>query len=202
MAGRGRSFVRKSADSIKQPKIYMADGLKFKSKSLYDLYYLLKELQKEKLITCFELPTLTEQKQKTKFGSMKCMIDNRVFDSVMEAKFYIYVKKGKREGNIKDFDCQVTFLLQESFKKNGKTVRPITYIADFVIEHLNGTKMVIDVKGRETADFKIKHKMFEYHYRELELICVQYDNQTDEWVNKKEAQKEKKAIKKRTKKVS
>ena len=143
MAGRGRSFVRKSADSIKQPKIYMADGLKFKSKSLYDLYYLLKELQKEKLITCFELPTLTEQKQKTKFGSMKCMIDNRVFDSVMEAKFYIYVKQRKREGNIKDFDCQVTFLLQESFKKNGKTVRPITYIADFVIEHLNGTKIVL-----------------------------------------------------------
>lgn len=63
MAGRGRSFVRKSSDTIKQPKVYMADGLKFKSKSLYDLYYLLKELQKEKLITCFELPTLTEQKQ-------------------------------------------------------------------------------------------------------------------------------------------
>lgn len=72
---------------------------------------------------------------------------------------------------IKNLELQPKFLLQESFKKKGKTYRKIEYIADFkYIE--NGQVIVEDVKGMETKEFKIKRKLFEYKYPDLELKII------------------------------
>lgn len=71
---------------------------------------------------------------------------------------------------------QANFLLQEKFKApNGKAVREINYIADFVItreEQLQENVIpkdafVIDSKGHLTDIFKIKNKMFMYRYRAI-----------------------------------
>ena len=63
---------------------------------------------------------------------------------------------------------QPRFLLQESFKKNGKTFRKIEYIADFMYEE-DGKVIVEDVKGMKTDVFKLKRKLFEYKYPDLTL---------------------------------
>ena len=59
----------------------------------------------------------------------------------------------------------------EACKKNGRTFRKIEYIADFqYIE--NGKTIVEDVKGMQTDVFKLKHKIFEKVYPDLELRII------------------------------
>ena len=59
----------------------------------------------------------------------------------------------------------------EACKKNGRTFRKIEYIADFqYIE--NGKTIVEDVNGMQTDVFKLKHKIFEKVYPNLELRII------------------------------
>ena len=107
----------------------------------------------------------------SKYGNKKVLIDGIKFDSMAEGRRYKELKLLQRAGIIKELELQPKFLLQESFKKNGKTYKKIEYIADFkYIE--NGKVIIEDVKGKETEVFKIKHKLFEYKYRDLELKLV------------------------------
>ena len=45
----------------------------------------------------------------------KCTYDNIKFDSETERDYYIKLKLLKEEGNIKDFEMQVPYLLQDEF---------------------------------------------------------------------------------------
>lgn len=110
--------------------------------------------------------------KRSKYGNKKTIVDNIEFDSQKEAEYYCQLKLLKRAGEIKEFGLQPKYELQPGFKKNGKKYRPITYIADFVITHNDGTTEIVDVKGVETQVFKIKKKMFEYQYPELSLKIV------------------------------
>ena len=107
----------------------------------------------------------------SKYGNKKVLIDGIKFDSIAEGNRYKELKLMQRAGTIKELELQPKFLLQESFKKNGKTYKKIEYIADFkYIE--NGKVIIEDVKGKETEVFKLKHKLFEYKYKDLELKLV------------------------------
>ena len=55
-----------------------------------------------------------------------------VFDSIAESKRYKELALLQRAGEIQNLELQPRFLLQESFKKNGKTYRKIEYRADFM----------------------------------------------------------------------
>ena len=94
-----------------------------------------------------------------------------VFDSAKEAQRYRELTLLERAGEISNLELQPRFLLQESFKKNGKTYRKIEYVADFRYAE-NGKTIVEDVKGLQTDVFKIKHKLFEKKYPELELKII------------------------------
>ena len=108
---------------------------------------------------------------KSKYKNKKTQIDMYIFDSVKEARRYKELKLLEQAGEISNLELQPHFLLQESFKKNGKTYRKIEYIADFkYIE--NGKTKVEDVKGVQTDVFKLKHKLFEKKYPELELRII------------------------------
>ncbi|MGP4073804.1 DUF1064 domain-containing protein [Piscibacillus sp. B03] len=110
-------------------------------------------------------------KKPHKYRAHKTVIDDIKFDSKAEAEYYLHLKLLKRVGEIKDFKLQPKYLLQEKFKKRGKTFRAIEYIADFEIEHNDGTIETVDVKGMETKDFKLKRKLFEKKYpQKLTLI--------------------------------
>ena len=107
----------------------------------------------------------------SKYKKKKTQVDMYVFDSAKEAQRYRELKLLERAGEISDLELQPRFLLQESFKKNGKTYRKIDYVADFKYTE-NGKIIVEDVKGLQTDVFKIKHKLFEKKYPELELKII------------------------------
>ena len=94
-----------------------------------------------------------------KYRNKKVQVDMYVFDSIRESQRYKELKLLEKVGEISNLELQPRFLLQDSFKKNGKTYRKIEYIADFqYIE--NGKAIVEDVKGMQTDVFKLKHKRF------------------------------------------
>lgn len=106
-----------------------------------------------------------------KYRNRKIVVDNIKFDSVLEANRYKELKLLQRAKQISNLRLQVPFLLQEGFKKNGKTHRKIEYIADFVYEE-NGQTIVEDTKGMQTETFKIKQKLFEYKYPKLSIKII------------------------------
>lgn len=109
----------------------------------------------------------------SKYHSKKVIIDGLEFDSKKEGNRYEELKILKEAGLIKDLELQKVFELQPSFKKNGKTYRKITYKADFYYYDNHLQRYVAeDVKGFKTEVYKIKKKLFEYVYKELELLEV------------------------------
>lgn len=103
---------------------------------------------------------------KSKYGSKKIEIDGIVFDSKAEGEFYLYLKDLKEQGKIKEIILQEKLVLQEGFKKNGKTNRAITYTVDFTVLDDKGNLIRIDVKGMETQQGNLKRKMYDYKYKE------------------------------------
>lgn len=106
-----------------------------------------------------------------KYRNKKVQIDMYVFDSIAESRRYKELVLLQRAGKITELQLQPKFLLQESFRKNGKTFRKIEYIADFMYEE-NNKIIVEDVKGKETEVFKLKRKLFEKKYPVLELRII------------------------------
>lgn len=110
--------------------------------------------------------------KRSKYGNIRTEVDGIKFDSRKEAEYYCQLKLLKQAGEIKDFGLQPKFVLQEGFEKDGKRYAPITYYADFVVDNLDGTTDIIDIKGVETQVFKIKQKMFEYKFKDKNLKVV------------------------------
>lgn len=133
-----------------------------------------------------------------KYKNKKVEVDGVKFDSKHEAEYYLYLKKLKKEGKIKDFGLQHKFELQPSFKKYGKTHRAITYTVDFAIYHNNGEVEYIDVKGMETQQGVMRKKMFDYLFDE-KLTWVQrsikYGDENG-WIEYEELKKKRKTAKK------
>ena len=94
-----------------------------------------------------------------KYRNIKVKVDGITFDSKAEALRYKQLLLMQKANYINDLKLQPRFLLQKSFKKNGKTYRKIEYVADFMYQE-NGKTIVEDVKGMETKEFKIKRKLF------------------------------------------
>lgn len=126
-----------------------------------------------------------------KYGAKKVELDGIVFDSELEAKYYMQLKWLEKNEQILFFRLQPRYLLQEAFEKHGKKHRKIEYVADFEIHHLDGSIETVDVKGYETTDFKIKKKLFEYKYPH-KLSLVTYSKIDGGWIELDELAKRRK----------
>lgn len=94
-------------------------------------------------------------KKKPKFGNVKTVIDDIVFDSAKEAKRYIELRYLKMAGEITDLELQKEFVLDV----NGEKVA--SYIADFVYKKY-GLVIVEDVKSSHTRKlpvYRLKKKL-------------------------------------------
>ena len=98
-------------------------------------------------------------KKKHKYNARKVMLDGFVFPSQHEADYYAQLKLRKRAGEIADFELQPEFILQPAFKKNGKTVRAIKYVADFKVTYPDDRVEIVDTKGVRTREYINKKKM-------------------------------------------
>ena len=108
----------------------------------------------------------------SKYNNKKTIVDNIKFDSKAEANRYIELKMLEKARKISDLELQPKFILQEKYINNkGEKIRAITYKADFC--YLEGNKIVVeDVKGVETKEFKIKRKLFENKYRDIDFRII------------------------------
>ena len=113
-----------------------------------------------------------QQKGNSKYKNKKVIVDGIKFDSKKESNRYLELKLLEKQGLIKYITRQTRFELQPSYKKNGKTIRPIYYVADFTyIDVKTGKTMIEDVKSEATKTqvYKLKKKILEYKYENLEI---------------------------------
>lgn len=100
-----------------------------------------------------------------KYRNIKVECDGHKFDSRKEANFYLTLKTLLEEGDIRNLELQKEYILQDKFKLNNKTIRKITYVADFTYySDIDKKVHVVDVKGFKTEVYKLKKKLFEYKY--------------------------------------
>ena len=93
------------------------------------------------------------------------------FDSRRELEYYLILKSRQKSGEITDLRRQVSITIQPAFTFKGKTIREITYRADFVyIDKRDGLPHIIDVKGMKTDVYQLKKKLLLYQGYEIEEV--------------------------------
>lgn len=118
-------------------------------------------------------------KERTKFNVSRD-IEKRthngiVFDSVTEMRYYRdVVLPGMESGEIVAYELQKPYELQPKFTHENKTVKAITYVADFYIEYADGRVEVIDIKGAPDATAKLKRKLFWHRYPDITYLWICY----------------------------
>lgn len=104
----------------------------------------------------------------SKYRNKKIEFNGIKFDSKKEMNRYKELKILERAGLIKNLKLQPAFILIPSFKKNGKTYRKTSYIADFQYYDTKQEKIIVeDVKSKATAKdkvYRLKIKMFLFRY--------------------------------------
>ena len=106
-----------------------------------------------------------------KYNAQKMTIDGVTFDSRKEARRYLILKARASMGQISGLELQPRYELQPSFKRDGKAIRAIHYVADFRYTE-NGRVIVEDAKGMQTPVFKIKFKMLLFKYPDVDFRIV------------------------------
>lgn len=110
--------------------------------------------------------------------------DGIVFASIMEMKYYRDVILPESEsGHIVHYELQKPYELQPKFTHDGKSVRPIVYVADFYVEYADGAVEVIDTKGAADSAAKMKRKMMWYQYPDLPYRWITYVKKWGGWVD-------------------
>lgn len=100
----------------------------------------------------------------SKYGNKACWADGYRFDSLAEMRRYQELKLLETAGVIRDLRVHPRYLLLPGFRYQGKTERPVHYEADF--EYVEaGAPVVEDVKGKRTAVYTLKRKLFLAQYR-------------------------------------
>lgn len=118
-----------------------------------------------------------------KFSAIKKEIDGHLFDSTGEANAYLLLRQWQMAGAISDLEIQPRYLIQECHyhvvnprtKAGHSKAKNVFYVPDFRFQR-NGKTVVVDFKGCKTAVYRIKAKMFQETYPEIEF--QEWDRQT------------------------
>ena len=112
----------------------------------------------------------TAAKRGSKYGNRKVTTNGYTFDSAMEERRYQELLILQSAMRIKALKVHPEYLIHESYRQaeTGKTIPSVAYEADFEYFDCDDRKWVTeDVKGVETAVFKLKRKLFEARYHRL-----------------------------------
>lgn len=108
-----------------------------------------------------------------KYRNRKTVHRGIKFDSIAEAEYYdLAVWQAQAEGW--ELKLQERFELMPKFELNGKKYRKIEYIPDFTFYKNDKLVKVVDVKGMQTKDFKIKAKLFCHRYQVPLILAKKY----------------------------
>ena len=111
---------------------------------------------------------------RSKYGNKTAYVDEIMFDSRKEARYYLYLKDLEKKGKIQDLRLQVPFEIVPTIYENkivhlktkDKIVQRVAqsavhYVADFVYTE-DGDMVVVDAKSeatRKNAVYVLKKKM-------------------------------------------
>ena len=117
-----------------------------------------------------------------KYGARRATAaDGTQFPSKAERDRYEELVLLQMAGAISELTCQPRFVLQETFKSRGKTIRSISYVADFSYrEPANPCLVVEEVKGARTAVYQVKVKLLLKKYPHLDFRVLRVTK--DGWV--------------------
>jgi len=125
---------------------------------------------------------------KTFHNAKKKEVDWIVFDSKLEADYYLYLKWNK---DVVDIKTQPVYMLQPAVK--SKWLQKITYVLDFEVTYKDWHIDLVDIKGMPTEVSKLKRKMFIYQYdKPLLWLCKFKWEWVDYFDNRKRILKNKK----------
>lgn len=123
-----------------------------------------------------------------RFYSKKVTKNGITYDSQTEYEFECYLKENKERLGIEEIQRQIKFILMDKFRDlEGKMVRDITYIADYVLTMNDGSTEIVDCKGSKATieeTFKIKYKLMKNRYREFRYrIVIKDKNNKGKWLD-------------------
>ena len=91
----------------------------------------------------------------SKYGNMKVVVENQIFDSGREYRRWVELNLLQRAGEISELKRQVKYELIPA--QEGE--RACNYTADFVYKDRDGKTVVEDAKGCRTKEYIIKRKL-------------------------------------------
>jgi hypothetical protein len=99
---------------------------------------------------------LQKPKRKSKYNNERVQLDGIWFDSKREAAYYANLKQREKAGEVSAVELQRSFALL-----GPQGLLMATYRCDFAfIDHTQGDRFrVVDVKGVETKEFRLKKRM-------------------------------------------
>lgn len=110
---------------------------------------------------------------RNKFNNVKTIYNGIRYDSKREAEKAMELDMLKNGGEVLEWTPHPRYLLIPRYlNSEGKIVRPCYYIPDFWVKYASGAEAVIDIKGFETPEFKLKKKMFNYRYKDKNIELV------------------------------
>ncbi|QXE18272.1 hypothetical protein B5S50_05150 [Clostridium sp. 001] len=113
-----------------------------------------------------EKPKVKVQKYKNK----GVWYDGLYFRSQLEMKRYCQLEILFYSGEIAGFITQPRFVLQEGSSEE----KAITYSADFLVLHNDGSYEIEDTKGYESEQWKRTYKQFKLRYPSIDLKVLKY----------------------------
>ena len=104
-----------------------------------------------------------------KYNNKKTFVNGIKFDSIKESKRYLELQSLVLAGAIDDLELQPRFEIVPQHKFNGKTQAKRSYVADF--KYNEGNNIVVeDVKGFQTAMYRLKRSLFLTQYPQYKFI--------------------------------
>ncbi|MDT2738301.1 DUF1064 domain-containing protein [Enterococcus pseudoavium] len=106
--------------------------------------------------------------KKSKYGNKKVFRYDHWFDSIAEAEYYpVAIAYADQYGYELKLQDRIDIL--PTLKLNQWAIKKTQYVADYAFYHRGKLVRLVDVKGVETKDFKLKAKMIA---RELGLVII------------------------------
>ncbi|SCH11979.1 Protein of uncharacterised function (DUF1064) [uncultured Clostridium sp.] len=116
-------------------------------------------------------------------GKEKRTYKGILYDSLAEMQFVKeFIEPRLESGEIKSYERQVEYVLQDKFKYNDKTILPIKYRSDFNVVWADDTLQVFDVKGNPDKMSLLKRKLVWAKYPEINLTFICRNLEYGGWI--------------------
>lgn len=95
-----------------------------------------------------------------KYGARRTEFRGKIYDSKYEASVAAELETRKRAKDIKDYDTQ--FKIEAwAHRSDGTPAFKVSHKVDFRLHHNDGSYELLEAKGVETADYKMRRKFLE-----------------------------------------